>query len=93
MERQRLARREDLRVERFEDGTIVFDPKSAAVHHLDGPATIVWDRLAPSATLEELLDIISGELGAPRDVVSQELEQVLETLLDRELVVSHESPP
>lgn len=68
---------------------VLLDLASGLYFGLDPVGGRVWQTLSEtSATLGELVDVIEAEFDAPRDVIEQDLVQLLDDLTGRELVAA-----
>jgi hypothetical protein len=68
---------DDLRVERFVDGLIVFHRSSGALHHLDASAALVWDLLGHLETRDELVRAVADLTESSVGAISQDVSSLL----------------
>ena len=87
MTRFRVAAHPDLRILRFDDESVVFNPFLWHTHLLNASAALVLDLLVEEgpATAEELTAALADESGAPAIAVDQ-VEKLLDELAELALV-------
>jgi len=86
MTRFRVASHPDLRILRFDDESVVFNPFLWHTHLLNASAALVLDLLEEGpAAAEELAAALTDESGAPAIAVEQ-VEKLLEELAGLALV-------
>jgi hypothetical protein len=68
---------------------VLLDLASGLYFGLDPVGGRVWQALSEnSATLDQLVDVIEAEFDAPRAVIEQDLERLLDDLAGRKLVAA-----
>jgi PqqD family protein of HPr-rel-A system len=71
--------------------TVLFDERSGRMHLLDAVATVVWQRLDGSATLDSLARDLSAAFGAGEDRVRADVTAFLRQL-ERERLLEGVAP-
>ena len=86
--RQARPRQADGVVDGWVDGQlIVLQTGTGEYAGLDGTALHVWELLAPSTNLGELIDTLAAEYEVPRSECAPDIVQCLEGLLRQGLLV------
>ena len=67
--------------------TVAYDESTAALHHLDLPASAVWTRLDGRKTLGEVSAELAAETGAVPTRVATDVLALVERLVNDALVV------
>lgn len=88
-----LRRRDGLVVEGFDDALLIWDDAAARLHHLDLPATLIWDELDGRRPLGAVAATLASDFVATPDQLSADVLAVASKLLDEGLVVQvHQEP-
>ena len=77
----------DLPFQKLEEETIVVDPRTREVHLLNDTAGRVWELLASSCSLDELTEALAGEYDATPAAMRAGVEELLDGLRDKGLLV------
>jgi hypothetical protein len=88
-------RNTDLPFQRFEEDTIIVDPKRREVHLLNETAARVWELLEAPRTLEEIVAALAGEYDVPYDQLYGSVADLLADLPESTFSSSREAvmPP
>jgi biotin carboxylase len=73
--------------QKLEEETIVVDPRTREVHLLNDTAGRVWELLASSCSLEDLTGALAEEYDAAAEVLRAGVEELLNGLRDKGLLV------
>jgi PqqD family protein of HPr-rel-A system len=73
--------------QKLEEETIVVDPRTREVHLLNDTAGRVWELLASSFTLDALTETLAEEYDATPEALRAGVEELLEGLRDKGLLV------
>lgn len=66
--------------EELDGETVVWDPATRHLHHLDGPATVVWGLVDGVMSTSEMALAIAQAFAAPEAVVLTDVGRLIEQL-------------
>jgi hypothetical protein len=72
---------------------VLLDERNGRLHLLNRSGTLVWACFDGESSIGEIVDDISDELGAPRDVVLADTLRVSRQLADEGLLANVDPPP
>jgi PqqD family protein of HPr-rel-A system len=84
--------RTDLTTAEIDAELVVFDPLTAEIHQLDAVGSVIWPFLDGQATVDELVDDLASGFDVPTDRVRADLEALLESLQEHQLLVDETQP-
>jgi PqqD family protein of HPr-rel-A system len=79
--------------QKLEEETIVVDPRSREVHLLNDTAGRVWELLAAACSLDELTEALAEEYDATPQAMRAGVEELLQGLRDKGLLVEAAGAP
>jgi hypothetical protein len=80
-----LRPQDDLHVETFDDGLLMWDERSESLHHLESVGALVWQDL-DGRSLGEVADALAAEFGAEPSTVRADVVTLGQRLLTEGLV-------
>jgi Coenzyme PQQ synthesis protein D (PqqD) len=82
----RVVRADDVLLTRAGDQGVLVDETSGNVHVVNDTAARIWELCEGSPTVEDLLEAMTGEYAVSDEELRADLEVVLRTFSDLELV-------
>jgi Coenzyme PQQ synthesis protein D (PqqD) len=90
----RITRSQDVQLTRTGDGAVLVDTRNGKVHVVNGSAARLWELCDEERTVEELVGMISSEYQVRNEEIGPDIQGVLETFCELQLVsVVSLSPP
>ena len=83
----------ELPFQKLEEETIVVDPRTREVHLLNDTAGRVWELLASSCSLDELTETLAEEYEATPEAMRAGVEELLDGLRDKGLLIEVAGAP
>jgi hypothetical protein len=68
------------------DDLVILDVRSGRYFELNDVGSLIWERLEYEVDVESLVDAVTAEFDAPRDVVFRDVEVLLGDLIKAGLV-------
>jgi hypothetical protein len=96
LRRERYSRAERLPFRRLDDQTVIVDPRRREVHVLNGVGSAIWDLLAETKNVVDLVAALEhdGRFDADFDTIAADVQGFLTDLIGKGLVtVTTEGAP
>jgi hypothetical protein len=71
---------------------VLFDERDGAYHALNAAAASIWRRVADGRAVPAIIDELSAEFGAARDVVSDDVTRFIDEAVGKGLLIQGEAP-
>ncbi len=79
-------KREDLKVENIEDGSVVYDPLNDEVFLLNTSASVILHMCDGNFTVKEMIDIISETLKIEKEKVSLDTIKIINEFIKKNII-------
>ncbi|MEO0232169.1 MAG: PqqD family peptide modification chaperone [candidate division WOR-3 bacterium] len=79
-------KREDLKIENIEDGSVVYDPLNDEVFLLNNSASVILNMCDGNFTIKEMIDIISETLNVEKEKISQDTIKIINEFIKKNII-------
>lgn len=79
-------KREDLKIENIEDGSVVYDPLNDKVFLLNSSASVILEMCDGNFTIKEMIDIISETLNIKKKKVSEDMIKIINEFIKKNII-------
>ncbi len=79
-------KRENLKIENIEDGSVVYDPLNDEVFLLNNSASVILNMCDGNFTIKEMIDIISETLNVEKEKISQDTIKIINEFIKKNII-------
>lgn len=79
-------KREDIKIESIEDGSVVYDPLNDEVFLLNNSASVILEMCDGNFTIKEMIDIVSITLNIEKEKVLQDTIKIINEFIKKNII-------